>query len=438
MTNRLEEDKISQTAQEESFAPEEEMQAEAWQDELPPEDDFHDTGEPLEEEPSEEEGSEEEVLSDEEEQDTAVLGDKKRGKAILLGVIAVGAALVGGMAYLQFSASGAGESSPRVSMPIASIVDAKNMKRVPSEEEAATSSLSPKTNEMDLAELYRAAQKQTPSDGALALPNDPQGHEEDKGKLGVSTDVVALSGTEAAPSPEKTTEVKHSSEAPAQQIAKIEDIPMPELQPEISAPSAKDVKASAEIKKEDAPLKRLPLALETTQKPESAKIEDSANKQMKLMAEQMEALKDSLNQTLARNEALEKRLEEMQKKEKEPEDSALRARVSQLEKELEATKGKAKKTARVVSPKPAKKKEAVAASSPPPRQESRAEIASEDGQRLVLRAATPEAAWVSKGSYSSALQQVQVGDTLPGIGKIKEIRQRGESWLIIGSFGVLR
>jgi intracellular multiplication protein IcmG len=56
----------------------------------------------------------------------------------------------------------------------------------------------------------------------------------------------------------------------------------------------------------------------------------------------------------------------------------------------------------------------------------------------VLRAATPGEAWVSESATSSELRHIQVGDTLPGIGRIKAIRQAGDSWIVDGSTGSLR
>ncbi len=53
----------------------------------------------------------------------------------------------------------------------------------------------------------------------------------------------------------------------------------------------------------------------------------------------------------------------------------------------------------------------------------------------VLRAATPEAAWVAKSKESVELQEVRVGDTLSGIGKVRSIHQVGDSWTIVGSKG---
>jgi intracellular multiplication protein IcmG len=56
----------------------------------------------------------------------------------------------------------------------------------------------------------------------------------------------------------------------------------------------------------------------------------------------------------------------------------------------------------------------------------------------ILRAATPTEAWVSTDPFSPDLHHVQIGDTLPGIGKITAIHQRGDSWMVVGSKGTLK
>jgi len=58
--------------------------------------------------------------------------------------------------------------------------------------------------------------------------------------------------------------------------------------------------------------------------------------------------------------------------------------------------------------------------------------------KWVLRAATPDAAWVSQGADSAELRQVRVGDTLPGIGKVRSIQQTDDRWIIMGSKGSIR
>ncbi|MDX2027373.1 MAG: hypothetical protein SFW62_01910 [Alphaproteobacteria bacterium] len=56
----------------------------------------------------------------------------------------------------------------------------------------------------------------------------------------------------------------------------------------------------------------------------------------------------------------------------------------------------------------------------------------------VLRAATPEEAWVAESAYAPELRHVEVGDQLPGIGRIRSIRQAGDSWVVEGTQGTIR
>jgi intracellular multiplication protein IcmG len=56
----------------------------------------------------------------------------------------------------------------------------------------------------------------------------------------------------------------------------------------------------------------------------------------------------------------------------------------------------------------------------------------------VLRAATPEQAWIAPNAASHDLKQVQVGDKLPGIGRITAIQQKGDNWVVQGTKGVIQ
>ncbi len=57
---------------------------------------------------------------------------------------------------------------------------------------------------------------------------------------------------------------------------------------------------------------------------------------------------------------------------------------------------------------------------------------------LVLRAASNGQAWVSKSVNSTDLKEVQVGDSLPGIGRITDIKMQGDKWVIQGTKGTLQ
>lgn len=56
----------------------------------------------------------------------------------------------------------------------------------------------------------------------------------------------------------------------------------------------------------------------------------------------------------------------------------------------------------------------------------------------VLRAASPDEAWVAKGEDSRAIHPVRVGDTLQGVGRVTAIRQDGAEWIVEGTHGFVR
>jgi hypothetical protein len=56
----------------------------------------------------------------------------------------------------------------------------------------------------------------------------------------------------------------------------------------------------------------------------------------------------------------------------------------------------------------------------------------------VLRAATPNEAWVAADAQSAELRHVQVGDSLSGIGQIRSIRHTPDGWEIEGTTGTIR
>jgi hypothetical protein len=56
----------------------------------------------------------------------------------------------------------------------------------------------------------------------------------------------------------------------------------------------------------------------------------------------------------------------------------------------------------------------------------------------VLRAATPDEAWVARDANSPELRHVRVGDNLSGIGTVLGIHQDGNNWVVEGSQGSLQ
>ncbi len=93
------------------------------------------------------------------------------------------------------------------------------------------------------------------------------------------------------------------------------------------------------------------------------------------------------------------------------------------------------KTKKHVSKKASAKTAKHAAPSAPA--EAPAQTAAASGN-WVLRAATPDEAWVAKDATTPELKHVRVGDDLPGIGKVQAIHQTGDSWAIEGAQGTVR
>lgn len=56
----------------------------------------------------------------------------------------------------------------------------------------------------------------------------------------------------------------------------------------------------------------------------------------------------------------------------------------------------------------------------------------------IIRSIMPGEAWVADKAHPDALQHVQVGDTLPGIGKVKTISEEADGWRVVGVSSTLR
>lgn len=56
----------------------------------------------------------------------------------------------------------------------------------------------------------------------------------------------------------------------------------------------------------------------------------------------------------------------------------------------------------------------------------------------VLRAATPNMAWLSPRAGSAELRRVAVGDTVDGIGQVRDIRQEAGRWVVVGTESTVR
>lgn len=415
MTDRPQDDELEQSVSEDIT--EEGTRTESWQDDLPPEDDFHDMDEPLGEE------IEGEPAPEEAEEQTAV--DKSRGKKVLFAVLAVAAALVGGMVYLQI-----GSLSPETSeRPMSAMLDVKDAQEAKpaATQETLPAPVTPKTGEADISSLYKAAQIQSQGNIATALPNENAGEKEgDKAALGTSTNIMGLSDAqEPAPAPAPLMAPPPAPAAP--EVAKVENIPMPELQPQ---PEEK--------------AKTLPLPVAPPPPAVTPVVSADVDAKLKEMNAQIEALKAALDTAVQKLEAvqknggsvLEERIDSLEKKvenQKAERTSSIALQETQGMKE-EAVSAEPSKEIKAPVKKASKAKKPVKKTTPA----KKTTKLSKKTESWVLRAATPDAAWVSKGDYAAELRRVAVGETLPGIGKVEEIRQKGDVWEVVGSKGVLK
>lgn len=55
--------------------------------------------------------------------------------------------------------------------------------------------------------------------------------------------------------------------------------------------------------------------------------------------------------------------------------------------------------------------------------------------RWVLRAATPDQAWIAKNDVTTDLHPIQVGDAVTGIGRVTSIHESGSGWVVVGTKG---
>lgn len=469
------ENNVGEQTQEEVFVSGDEAHDDSWQDELPPEsdlppeDDFHDVGSVDEQDGETDLTGDEESYVEEPSSEGVAEGevgaiDKTRGKKVLVGALVVGVVFIGGLAYLQFG----GSSKSTNSLPIAQVVNLKSgpekpdaAPRLPSNQ--ATSATAPSNGPTDMASLYVGTAPQ-----GVAMPlsssKDGAGENGDKAALGNSSDMMTLDGPVGA------------AAAPAPVPAKAETAPATKPAMAEAAPALPPVPDGAALPSSSNALRPVPAALPAVAPlPSSSAATDA---RMKALNDQIDALKKALDQTMQQNAELMKRIDSMQNDQTAAnEKAALEGRVKQLEQQLASQAASAPvavasapKASVAVKAAPAHRSEldmladSSITESSGPEQEGRASSApvssgrkktystssskrksrnarkgssrsSVAGSGWVLRAATPDTAWVSMGPEAQELRRVTVGETLSGIGKVKEIRQDGESWTLVGTKG---
>jgi len=396
---------------------------ETWQDELPPEDDFHDHDDGVEE------------LIDEIQDDASVTpppaDGNKRGKAVLLGALVVGALFIGGLAYLQFAGT---ESGGGPMIPLGRVLDTDNLDKMtmPDAPEPMAAAVvgQGQSNAADIKNLYDVNRIQ--SENKTALPTgDVKEVVTDKPMEAMSSQILDSTAES------KTATALPPVPQPEPHVVKTETIPMPRVD---------DLMPKQEAAPQAGQL--LPVQAQKTDKQAEAKIAS--------LTTQLEALQKSFDQVMQKNEELLAKVDTLTKDQtaSSGQEQSLQSRISDLEKQLgekdKAMKDALSKTASVAS-KPVPEKvlvqtdddEPAAVKAPvtkkaPARSARKPAAMKKPAVAWVLRAATPDAAWVSQGRESQDLRRVAVGESLDSIGRVTAIKQNGDKWEVVGSKGTLR
>lgn len=413
--------------------------AESWQEEMPPEDDFHDHD------------SSEEALADEPtevvEEETAPAPSKK-GTGVMLGALAVMAVVIGGLAYLQFS----GDSQPARPAPMpdlsASSQDPDRVNGLTDKKDQPTAEagftnlpVTPTTSEADIAAIYNSGISKTTAPSAVAMPGESrpdQAAEKMATVKDISTDIVT-SGPAAPPpltgSADARQKPPENNVATQDKAIAVAPVTAPAAPPSLQGSYA-GLEPSVSSSTVDARLKELAAQL------------DAIRTQVQQSSQQLSQLASRLEsgQPIAATTALEIRLDQVEHRLSEL--SASGAKTTKT-----APKGETHEKAEtpvassemimpaaeavVETPKPTASK-----AGKPKTKSSSVRSSSKTKKpaapRWVLRAATPDAAWVSKDASAAELQQVQVGDTLAGIGTVRSIQQTDDGWMVVGSGGSVR
>lgn len=99
----------------------------------------------------------------------------------------------------------------------------------------------------------------------------------------------------------------------------------------------------------------------------------------------------------------------------------------------DGVKVKKAQTKQAQSAKSAPKQSAVKTAKKSQSPSSRQASARKSGRHWILRAAVPGSAWVADSPSSTSLKPIKVGDTVPGLGKIKSIVNNNGRWIVKGS-----
>ncbi|MCL2468752.1 MAG: hypothetical protein FWF24_00750 [Alphaproteobacteria bacterium] len=427
-----------ETESAETLSPDSDGAAEEWKDELPPEDDFHDMEEQIED-------VLEEMPSEEDQQSHENQNKGKSGKKTLFLLLLVGVVVLGGLAYFQFSYLDGEEATGPI--PLAGIVNAPPKQQAASNEKGMSSS-----------EMRNAYQPPAgPQNGYVAVPassaaSEQNGLQEQEKPIisGIlSSDAVPVREPAAVPAPlwhdplPLPAPGKAVAEPPppikeVQEIATIAPLPV--------APPVKEVQEIIAIAPLPAAQPALPRALDER---EQARFD--------ALTDQVQALQKTVDQVVSKNEALMAQIDNLQSQLSDSAakpDQALQDKVTQLEAQLAALKNDnmrginlapasevttlAAVKKPVATPKAAAKPAPAKKATAPAKAAKPAPLPAVKNEGWVLRAATPEAAWVSAGMASQDFRRIRVGEELPGLGKVNQIRQIDGRWEVVTEKAILQ
>ncbi len=430
-----------------------------WHEDLPPADDFHDEGAETEAEVEDSPPA----GSEEEDQISDAAEAQKRGRKVLLATVGVVALVVGGLAFNQFSKPSV---SGNLALPIAGMTgapaaepagakeagkDTPNRENKGSVAGMADLAETPKTAEADITAIYNAGADKTiaPTANKVALPGVPAAAltNDKKAEVSQTTDVMT-----SAPQMPQGAKVMAALPPAAVTAAAPANVPLPSgpngvankgvdkgsLQP-LTMPKGNAAPNMAAATSAVTPEMTARLNDLTAQMETLRKSVEQMSQQTQALAAKAEATHGSADVT-----ALVQRLNDLeaqlavskgQKKVKDKQSSIVlpsttdgavaETTVEKTAKEPAKEVAKTSRAKKPVAAKKAKTKAALSKTSP------------EKG-KWILRAATPDAAWVASSKETTTLRQVRVGDTLPGVGKIRAINQNGASWEVVGSKGSIR
>ncbi len=381
-----------------------------------PVDDFSDAGSSTEETAT----ISQEAASDGE--DAISAEPEKRSRSMLpVFVVIIGILIVGGgLAYWQFGRSTSSSEEAMVSKPMPSVpvkadaklpepvvetpVAAKAVDNVPPAQQASNS------GSRDINALYKPTVDASPAPSASA-------------SAGALQQATNIANTPPLP-------VDASSAVPAAVPSPV--MQLPTVTPQNTAPAvvSPTTKVAASVPTSAVSANASPSRIDalTSRIDELQRSLDQANKQLSEVTEAQSAMAASAQG----GSAIEDRLNKIEQN------------MTQLESQKAATKKSEAKPSHNGVKKASGQVKLVAKHKHPTKKAAVAKAASSSPEQAkvssswVLRAATPNEAWISGDATSADLRHVQVGDSLPGIGKVKAISQSSRGWEVEGTESTVR